>query len=226
MGPSWPTQLPELGEGRDKWHRRRTRRISQIRKRIYRKLQVPAEVCSQGECVKNYFGALLFLLAAVALARSQAVPAETVQGPRFEAYAGLSLVAGEVGTNGHPDGWIGAFTIHLNKHVGFDAQGTGSYATLDEFRSNMRLHTLLFGPRLSFPIGAFTPFIHGGFGYSHRSLSGSVESGFAKMGGLGLDVKLPRGFAYRLIEADYLRTPNGRDSGIFSTGLVYRFGTR
>ncbi len=172
---------------------------------------------------------LIFAILSAGVLSAQTVPALTAPGPRYEAYAGFSRMRGDVGTEGRPNGWAGAFTIRLNRHIAFDALSTGSYARSQYYDGNTHLHTVLFGPRLSFPIRMVTPFIHIGAGYArwHPGTGIPVRTGFAKTGGLGFDLNLPHGFAWRLLQADYIHTPfRSGDNAVFSTGLIYRFGRR
>ena len=105
----------------------------------------------------------------------------------------------------------------------------------------------LLGPRLSFrDHGRFTPFVQALFGGIHASeitLSGCTgsctllpeENVFAMTAGGGLDIRLHRHFALRLIQAEYLMTAfenhssgaNGLQNDMrLSSGIVFGFGGR
>lgn len=88
---------------------------------------------------------------------------------------------------------------------------------------------LLFGPRLSVPVGKFTPFAEGLFGLAHihngGDLPSSANTSFATGFGGGLDYKLIKFFALRL-EVDYIKTrfyDTTQNNLRLSPGLVFRF---
>jgi len=65
-----------------------------------------------------------------------------------------------------------------------------------------RVHTVLFGPRVSFTVGKFTPFAHALVGVGHVSNESSgfsvSDTSFATAFGGGLDYKLIKGLAWRI----------------------------
>jgi hypothetical protein len=92
-----------------------------------------------------------------------------------------------------------------------------------------RVHTVLFGPRVSIPVGRFTPFAHALVGLGHVSnTSNSVsvsDTSFATAIGGGLDYKLIKGLAWR-VQGDALSTHlfnNTQNNFRFSTGIVFHF---
>jgi opacity protein-like surface antigen len=87
---------------------------------------------------------------------------------------------------------------------------------------------VMFGPRLSFPIGKFRPFGEAMFGVGHvntgQGISTSDTSLATAVGG-GLDYKIIRILALRA-EADYVQTrffSTTQNNFRLSTGLVFRF---
>ena len=90
------------------------------------------------------------------------------------------------------------------------------------------ISTYLIGPRVSVPIGRFTPFAHALFGAGHISDSGATSNSntsFATAIGGGLDYRLIKGLAWRL-QADEVHTrffSGGQDHFRFSTGIDFRF---
>jgi peptidoglycan-associated lipoprotein len=91
--------------------------------------------------------------------------------------------------------------------------------------ANLRRYTYLFGPRVSVPVGRFTPFAHGLFGAAHTNVSGFTDTSFATAIGGGLDYRLIHGVAWRF-QADALHTNLYGQSGNyfrFSTGIDFRF---
>jgi len=88
---------------------------------------------------------------------------------------------------------------------------------------------LLFGPRLSIPVGKVTPFAEVMFGVAHVHNGGDLPStantSFATALGGGLDYRLSKLFAVRL-EVDYLKTrfySTTQNNLRLSPGLVFRF---
>jgi len=111
--------------------------------------------------------------------------------------------------------------------------------------SSGTVYTYLFGPRLSFrKFDRITPFAQALFGGIHASAvtpsdcTGAcpglpVENSFAFTGGGGLDVKVHRHIAIRVIQAEYMMTrfdnsttgaTAGQNDMRLSAGLVFSFG--
>jgi opacity protein-like surface antigen len=86
---------------------------------------------------------------------------------------------------------------------------------------------VLFGPRLSVPVGKFTPFGEFFVGLAHINSGGTFQSNtsFATAVGGGIDYRIFRPVALR-VEGDYLRTnffSTGQNNIRLSTGIVFRF---
>ena len=88
---------------------------------------------------------------------------------------------------------------------------------------------LLFGPRLSIPVGNLTPFAEAMIGVSHihngGTLPGPTNTSFATALGGGLDYRLIKFLALRL-QVDYLQTrfySTTQNNLRFSPGAVFRF---
>jgi outer membrane protein OmpA-like peptidoglycan-associated protein/opacity protein-like surface antigen len=134
---------------------------------------------------------------------------------------------------------IGDYT---NSEIRF--QGTNGI-TVDVDNANGGVLSYLFGPRLSFRNhGRVTPFVQALFGGAHASnvvLTGCTlnctilptEDTFAWTAGGGLDIKVRRHIAIRLIQAEYLMTRfQDYSTGVtasqndmrLSSGIVFRFG--
>jgi Outer membrane protein beta-barrel domain len=94
------------------------------------------------------------------------------------------------------------------------------------FTSNsLRRNTYLFGPRVSVPIGRFTPFAHALFGAAHINDQGVTDTSFATAVGGGVDYKLIKGIAWR-VQLDNVHTnffSTGENHLRFSTGIDFRF---
>lgn len=137
-------------------------------------------------------------------------------------------------------GWEGSLEGKIFPHIGIVTDfsqhyGSQSFTQLTPngpVTSNVTGHgwEILFGPRLSVPIGNLTPFGEALFGLGHISNSGgtvpsTTNTSFATALGGGLDFKLARPIAIRF-EGDYLHTRfyNIHQNAVrVSTGLVFRF---
>lgn len=139
-------------------------------------------------------------------------------------------------------GIVGDFGAYTNSEVRF----TGAYgSTVDVDNSNIGVMTYLAGPRLSFrDHGRITPFVQALFGGVHANevrLSNCTfsctllpsQNSFAMTAGGGLDFRIHRHFALRLIQAEYLMTrfqdyatgtTSGQNDVRLSAGVVFRFG--
>lgn len=87
----------------------------------------------------------------------------------------------------------------------------------------------LFGPRVSIPVGKFTPFAEGMVGFAHihtgGTLPGPANTSFASALGGGLDYRLLKPLAVR-VEGDYIHTSffsSAQNNLRLSFGVVLRF---
>ncbi|HXR40444.1 MAG TPA: hypothetical protein VN776_15190 [Terracidiphilus sp.] len=134
---------------------------------------------------------------------------------------------------------VGALT---NSEVRF----TGAYtSTVDVNNANVNVLTYLFGPRLSFrKYNRITPFAQILFGGAHANevvltpctFSCTLlpaENAFAMTAGGGLDIRVHRHIAIRIIQAEYLMTrfqdyttgtTATQNDMRLSSGIVFRFG--
>jgi outer membrane protein OmpA-like peptidoglycan-associated protein/opacity protein-like surface antigen len=139
-------------------------------------------------------------------------------------------------------GIVGDFGAYTNSEIRFQ----GAYGdTIDVDNANVGALSYLFGPRLSFRNHSrFTPFAQALFGGVHAnkvSLSKCTfsctllpdENAFAMTAGGGLDIKVQRHLAIRLIQAEYLMTrfqdyssgtTSSQNDMRLSSGIVFRFG--
>jgi outer membrane protein OmpA-like peptidoglycan-associated protein len=149
-----------------------------------------------------------------------------------------------------------SIAFNLNRHLGLVAdvgdftnseiRFTGAYkATVDVHDTDGGVITYLFGPRLSFRNHSrITPFAQALFGGAHASevviskcTSGCTllptEDTFAMTAGGGLDIRIHRHFAIRLIQAEYLMTKfkdystgdtSSQNDMRLSSGIVFHFG--
>ncbi|HKP84624.1 MAG TPA: outer membrane beta-barrel protein [Blastocatellia bacterium] len=175
--------------------------------------------------------------------------------PGVELFGGYSYFHTEGRENLH--GWNASVSANLNRWFGLVADFSGHYDSTSSrstiivlpgsppgtlrFESKQNFHTIMIGPRFSFrKYDKITPFAHILVGGTRRHSKNVAEAPgftlssfsdnqtvFAGAIGAGLDVKMSRSLALRLVQADYLVN---HSFGSFqhnvrlSTGLVFRFG--
>jgi opacity protein-like surface antigen len=115
---------------------------------------------------------------------------------------------------------------------------SGSYKTINVGGVNVdtKIYSYTGGPVVSLNSrGKVNPFVHALFGGAHVSGSASVEgssgsasdNGFTMMFGGGVDVKVNRALAVRLVQADWVSYRFSGQSEShnvrLSTGIVFRF---
>lgn len=132
------------------------------------------------------------------------------------------------------NGWEGSLEGKFLPWVGIVADfgagyGSNHFPIEGPFGVNLstsvRRYTYLFGPRVSIPIGKFTPFAHFLFGAAHVNDRGATDTSFATAVGGGLDYKLIKGVAWR-VQLDNVHTnffSRGENHVRFSTGIDFRF---
>ena len=191
----------------------------------------------------KYVGALLSLMFCIA-----ALPAAAQETPKVEISAGYSYVrANLIPDNGccfAMNGGSGSVAFNANNWLGLVAEVGGYHSgNVQSTGLDLNVVTYLFGPRISYRrYDRITPFAHVLLGGGHAS--GSLYTGtatspglgtqnaFAMAAGGGLDVKVARHLAIRLIQADYFFThfANGvndhQNSLRISAGFVLRLGQR
>jgi hypothetical protein len=120
--------------------------------------------------------------------------------------------------------WIG-IVADFGAGYGSDNLAVPCPIALCSVSSSRRRYTYLFGPRVSVPVGKFTPFAHALFGAAHVNDGGFTDTSFATAIGGGLDYKLIKGVAWR-VQGDDLHTNlfgTGENHFRFSTGIDFRF---
>ena len=136
-------------------------------------------------------------------------------------------------------GWEGSFEGKVLPFVGIVGDVSGHYGTqsFTELTPNGPLNVsvtgheqeYLVGPRLSVPVGKFTPFGEVMVGAAHihtgGTLPGPSNTSFATAVGGGLDYRIFRPIALR-VEGDYLHTKffsSTQNNLRLSAGVVFRF---
>jgi opacity protein-like surface antigen len=178
----------------------------------------------------------------IALILFLALPVRGQDTPRAEVYGGGGYLRADLGgADANLYGWNFSVTENLNKWFGGTADFSGFYGHqtqvgpgLAPVNVNVNAHTFMFGPRFTYrKAGSITPFAHvllGGIRGS-RGYLGISQSAvkFAAAFGGGLDVKVSKHVAVRVIQAEYVATPFldlRQDNIRLSAGIVFRFGKR
>jgi len=137
------------------------------------------------------------------------------------------------------EGWEASFEGKVLPWVGIVGDVSGHYGSqsFTELTPNGPVNVnvtgheqeYLVGPRLSVPVGKFTPFGEVMVGVAHihtgGTLPGPSNTSFATAVGGGIDYRLFRPIALR-VEGDYLHTnffSTGQNNLRLSTGIVLRF---
>jgi hypothetical protein len=117
------------------------------------------------------------------------------------------------------NGWDGSLEGKVAPWVGIVADISGQYG------SGTSLHNAIFGPRVSFPAGKFTPFVHALVGASHLGGGGTSDTSFSDALGGGLDYRLIHAIGWRFqLDALETRFFSARQNDVrFSTGIVLHF---
>ena len=143
-------------------------------------------------------------------------------------------------TRANLQGWEGSLEGKLVPFLGIVTDFSGHYGTqtytvptpngLETISLTGHEYEVLFGPRVSVPVGKFPPFGEFLVGLAHISPSASgasltTDTSFATAVGGGIDYKIVRPLALR-VEGDYLHTSffsSGQNNLRLSTGIVFRF---
>jgi hypothetical protein len=152
--------------------------------------------------------------------------------PSAQVFAGFSAEAVRTPDGGcsRYNGWNASFARRLFGKVSLVADFGGHYGRENEVVDN-RLHTFLFGPRLTLRHGRIAPFVHVLFGVSRlrADAGGPVLSvnAFTLDTGVGVDLRITRRWSVRMVQFDYFRRQffdEPPHAGRISGGVVFHFG--
>lgn len=194
---------------------------------------------------------LAVLLAAVLLLAGPIWAQDDDPIQKYEVFAGYSYLRSDLGT-GHGDLAGGALlsgAYRFNRHLAAVGEWSTHHDTFN--LTNVDSNLFLFGPRVYLPpVSRFNPFAHVLFGVHHTQVGfppfsrfsvagrqGDDDTGFALAVGGGVDTKVHKNIAIRILQADYLPTDlnlptrSGRanqftDNIRLSSGVVFRWGER
>lgn len=159
------------------------------------------------------------------------------QVPGGNVYVGYSYLRADLpGGDTNLNGWNGSVEVKVLPLLGLVGDFSGNYGSQTvtstfflPVNASVHQNNFLFGPRLSFSLGKFRPFIHGLIGASHISESASgvsnSDTSFADALGGGIDYHLIPAISWRLqIDALQTRFFSGTQNDTrVSTGIVVHF---
>jgi hypothetical protein len=127
-------------------------------------------------------------------------------------------------------GWNTSLEGRLFRRLSAVADFAGHYGVENGVVNN-RIHSFLFGPKVTLLNKRISPFVHALFGASRmRADAGGPAfsaNGFTMAAGFGVDYRVSTRISVRLVQADYVRRQffgEGPDGARFSTGVVIRLG--
>jgi hypothetical protein len=165
-------------------------------------------------------GAILLMSISAAAQSGERVLAaggeEHVPTPKAEVFAGYSYLrlygdnhhGGAVSVTGNVNRWFGvtgAFSAYANSRDGGDNVGF-----------------VAGGPKFTYRRGPVTPFAEVLVGAAF----GGDDTEGAVIGGVGIDAKVSKNVAIRLIQLNYVATTFRSNNGQISAGIVFRIGEK
>jgi opacity protein-like surface antigen len=172
----------------------------------------------------------LLLLAVILLGFSVVVFAQ--EAPKVEIFGGYSYVKCHPGNNEQcgQNGVDFSVGINANKYLGVVADFAGQLGKTKS-KPNVDNFSFMFGPKVAFRKGKFTPFTQALFGaarvkpglYSQTR----YENEFAMAFGAGVDIVVTKVLAIRPLQWDYYIVKRGSDlvrNNRYGAGIVFRLG--
>ncbi len=151
--------------------------------------------------------------------------------PKAEIFGGYQYLHLGNGADVNANGWDASLTGNFTKSFGVTGDFSGSYKTIEGVSA--KIYSYTGGPVVNLNAGGkVNPFVHALFGGAHfgASLSGEGSgstNGFTMMMGGGVDAKVNRAIAVRVIQADWVYYHFSGDSESHNVrvcaGIVIRF---
>jgi opacity protein-like surface antigen len=160
--------------------------------------------------------------------------AALAQVPNGNVFFGYSYMSADLSSRTNLNGWNASLEGKVLPFIGLVADLTGDYGSQTipppfSVSANIGEHTFLFGPRASFPVGKFRPFVHGLVGVGHISESGTgysnSDTSLSYALGGGIDYHLAPRISWR-VQADSLQTRffgSTQNNVRISTGIAVHF---
>jgi len=149
----------------------------------------------------------------------------------FGGYSYLHLTVSGTSFTADANGGSGSVSFNPNSWLGLVGEFGGYNGGTSSI--NGTLYTYLFGPKVAYRRGRFTPFVQALFGGAHitagSTINATSENAFATAVGGGLDWNATKFVGVRVVQADYLLTElndgfnNKQNSLRISAGVVFRF---
>jgi opacity protein-like surface antigen len=179
--------------------------------------------------VRKIAGILLGILLAAGMTQAQIPTSGNI-------FVGYSFSQAESSPTVNLNGWEASLEGKFLPWIGIVGDVGATYGTSmvtfpcppNVFRCgtvDVKRYTYLFGPRVSVPVGRFTPFAQFLVGAAHINSFGSTDNSFATALGGGIDYRLIHGLAVRL-QGDEIHTnffDTGENHFRFSAGIDIRF---
>ncbi len=182
----------------------------------------------------------LVLLAVLLLSFSILAVAQDI--PKAEIFAGYSYVKLEIDATGNDktnmNGWDANLAVNGNKYLAFVADFSGEYGDIvigGQTQGNLKVFSALFGPKVNFRYGKFTPYIQGLFGATHASfvpendVQAQPQNMFAMAFGGGVDISVNERISIRPAQVEYFTTKMGPDllnHFRYTAGVIFKLGKR
>jgi hypothetical protein len=181
----------------------------------------------------------LVLIAVLVMGFSVAAIAQDQDLPAYEVFTGYSYFRFvPKGSSADLHGWNIATAFNKNEKVAVVMDFTGNYGKYnDRFNRHdnraIKVHSFLFGPKITFPQGRYSPFIQGLVGVYHLNRGGGTtretENDFGSAFSFGMDIKANDKISVRPFQAEYVmvRSKGIRQSDMrVSSGVVFKMGRK
>lgn len=134
------------------------------------------------------------------------------------------------------NGWQTSLTANITDLIAFETNLSGHYGSISN--ADIKVHTLMFGLRFSFPPRKFTPYSRALFGVARISADAAIpgittntrtEISPAATAGGGFGIKINDKLSLRAFQIDYTFINFGDDTiGMLqaSSGIVFHFGRK
>lgn len=172
---------------------------------------------------------LFCVVLVVAFATIFAVAQDSPKAEVFGGYQYTNVDTKGLGDRQNFNGWDADVAARVAKNISVVADVSGAYKS--ESGASLKVHSFLFGPRVSATTGKVTPFVQALFGVAHSNASfegtglGSSNNFGMTLGG-GFDYNLKSNVAWRVAKFDYFMVRGSGDTFNnfrIATGLVFKF---
>jgi opacity protein-like surface antigen len=174
----------------------------------------------------------LLLAAVLLLGFSVMVMAQDT--PKAEIFGGYTYFRPDTQglDNINMNGWNASAAFNATGFAALVADFGGYYGSMSDV--DVKVHSLMFGPKFSVRVGRVTPFVQGLFGFGHVNVkSGDTviqkENDFAMAYGGGIDINVTDMVAVRPAQVEYFMLKSGQDrlnNFRYSAGIVIKLGKR